>query len=160
MRRTLVELKFGSGCRIHLGPGHVSALPMLKNLTLDSLRFDSGQFHSLLSACPVLEALDLVNVHCSYSNETVSSASLKTLTIKSSSRVFSFDTPNLVCLNYTALVYDDYPLVNLEYLFEAQIKFVLTDHKIKQISFRKHDNVFLNLGNVYKLSLFMAYPMF
>ncbi|OAP07106.1 hypothetical protein AXX17_AT2G19500 [Arabidopsis thaliana] len=103
----------------------------------------SGQFQSLLSACPVLEALDLANVRCLYRNheiETVSSASLKNLTMKCS-RVYLFDTPNLVCLNYTAFVHDNFPLVNLEYLVDAQIKL---------LSIRKN-HVFPNLGNVRKL---------
>ncbi|KAG7634935.1 F-box domain [Arabidopsis suecica] len=155
MSRTLVELKLGSGCRIAFGPEHISALPMLKTLTLDSVSWsDSGQLERLLSACPALEALNLANVHGSYPNVTVSIASLKTLTIKSVSlsgpaHVFSFDTPNLLCLNYTALFEDDYPLVNLEYLVEAQIKFVLTDRLIKLVSVR--NNGLLMLSEVQKL---------
>ncbi|CAL9245850.1 unnamed protein product [Arabidopsis halleri] len=154
MSGTLVELKLGRGCLINLGHGHISALPMLKNLTLDSVNWsDSGQLERLLSACPALEALDLANVDWPYPNATVSIASLKTLTIKSvslsgASSVLSFDTPNLVCLNYFAFVENDYPLLNLEYLVEAQINLV-TDHQIRLLSFRNKVNVlFLKLGKV------------
>ncbi|XP_019099951.1 PREDICTED: LOW QUALITY PROTEIN: putative F-box/LRR-repeat protein At3g58880 [Camelina sativa] len=124
MSTTVVELKLGSGCRISFRPGLIS-LPMLKTLTLvDSGLSDSGQLQMLLSACPALEALELTNVRWCYADATVSSASLKTLTIGSANSLhtLSFDTPNLLCLNHSALVREDYPLVNLEKLVEAHIK--------------------------------------
>ncbi|EOA24024.1 hypothetical protein CARUB_v10017239mg, partial [Capsella rubella] len=149
----LVELKIASGCHINFQPGHIS-LPVLKTLTLVEPVFsDSGQLQRLLSACPVLEALDLASVHWSYRNETLSSATLKTLTIVSakSLEALSFDTPNLLCLKYSELVARDFPLVNLGNLVEAHIKL---DCKLSLPSFGSNvPKLFRGICSVQKLYL-------
>ncbi|XP_020880533.1 F-box protein At3g59000-like [Arabidopsis lyrata subsp. lyrata] len=155
----LVKLKIGSG--IDLGWWTESIfLPMLKTLVLDSVEFCVDKFAILLPACPALEELDMANIKGLDSDETVSSASLKTLKIKSSvgSGTFSFDTPSLVYLGYSDSVAEDYHLANLQNLFEARINLVVTKDQIERARAPNNDwleddedDVALRLGNVAKL---------
>ncbi|ESQ44193.1 hypothetical protein EUTSA_v10006457mg, partial [Eutrema salsugineum] len=147
--RTLVELKIATFA-LDFRSGDIS-LPVLKTLAFDSVLFYNGQLPVILSACPALENLDMHKINFSPENET-------TLTIYSDTsmlRAFSFDTPNLVCLKYTELVADDYPLVNLGNLVEAHIELKVYYHQMEQLSARNddwlEDDVFLRHGNVRKL---------
>ncbi|KAL0714848.1 hypothetical protein Bca4012_021827 [Brassica carinata] len=138
--RKLVKLKIGgSGFVLGWWNGAVD-LPMLKTLVLESVEFCADcKLKMLLPACPALENLEMDNVKgLDHSNETVSSASLKTLIIKSSlvsSGTFSFDTPSLVYLGYSDFVPEDYPLVNLQNLSEARINISLTDDQVERARF-------------------------
>ncbi|CAA7016739.1 unnamed protein product [Microthlaspi erraticum] len=156
MSRTLVKLKITT-FSLGFWSGDVS-LHMLKTLALDSVRFSKGQLQKLLSACPVLEELNMVEVHFANSTETLSSASLKTLTIDCVNflRAFSFDTPNLVCLNYSDSESDDYPLVNLRSLVEAHIKIRVYYQQLDDLQTRSGDwtkDDIYRFGNVLKLVL-------
>ncbi|CAN7085443.1 unnamed protein product [Brassica oleracea var. botrytis] len=66
---------------------------------------------------------------------TVSSASLKTLTINSIFvfNALSFDTPSLLHFECSGFVASDYPLVNMGNLVDAQIDFFLSQLHIKQL---------------------------
>lgn len=137
--RKLVKLKIGSGIDLGWCNGAIY-LPMLKTLVLESVEFCADyKLKMLLAACPALEVLEMDNVKgLDHSNETVSSASLKSLIIKSSlvsSATFSFDTPSLVFLYYSDFVPEDYPLANLQNLSEARINISLTDDQVERARF-------------------------
>ncbi|KFK35124.1 hypothetical protein AALP_AA5G239700 [Arabis alpina] len=160
--RTLVELKVGSGFDLHWWPNDIH-LPMLKTLVLDSSGLRTGQFQTLLTACPVLEELHMTNMLWMNSNVTVSSPILKELTIDlqgccnvASLKSLSFDAPSLVYLYYCDALAEDFPEVNLKNLVEAQICFLLTQGQIEQARALNNndvlvDDVFPGLGNVCKL---------
>lgn len=77
----------------------------------------------------------LVNMEWRDRNEILSSSSLKTLKITSEDGclgTFSFDTPNLVYLDYSDCVAEDYPLVNLENLVEVAINLMQTADRFYQ----------------------------
>ncbi|XP_020880554.1 F-box protein At4g22280-like [Arabidopsis lyrata subsp. lyrata] len=127
--KTIVELKLASGFEANIPDD--AFLPSLKTLSLDSIWLYSGHddcaLGKLLSACPVLEELTILgpnwqNRQCCF---TVSSLTLKRLTIKCTGRIASwdltFDTPNLAYLEYSDLVPREYPIMNLESLVEAKI---------------------------------------
>ncbi|KAL0756451.1 hypothetical protein Bca101_094119 [Brassica carinata] len=122
--RKLVKLKIGSG--------------------IDLVEFCAGyKLKMLLPACPALEELEMYDVKGLDSNETVSSASLKNLIIKSSlvsSGSFSFDTPRLVYLGYSDFIPADYPLANLQNLSEARINISLTDDQVERARFPNEYN--------------------
>ncbi|ESQ44195.1 hypothetical protein EUTSA_v10006456mg [Eutrema salsugineum] len=132
--KTLVELKTGYGVDLYSWDDDIF-LPMLKTLVLDTVGFGRGQFQTLLPACPALEELMLLNMVWRDRNEVFSSSSLKKLKITSEEGclgTFSFDTPNLVFLDYYDLVADDYPLVNLQNLEEAGLSLALTQDRLGQ----------------------------
>ncbi|CAN7095359.1 unnamed protein product [Brassica rapa subsp. narinosa] len=136
--RKLVKLKIGSGIDLGWCTGSIY-LPMLKTLVLESVEFCADyNLKMLLPACPALEELEMYDVKGLDSNETVSSASLKNLIIKSSlvsSGSFSFDTPSLVYLGYSDFIPEDYPLANLQNLSEARINISLTDDQVERARF-------------------------
>ncbi|VVB06621.1 unnamed protein product [Arabis nemorensis] len=132
---TVVKLKLGSGFVIDIIPKDAS-LPALKTLILDSVQFyslgDGCVFQRLISACPVLEELVIDGHNCEDWNwsGTVSSQILNRLTIRRKDRVqqdgssyvaISFDTPSLEYLEYSDLLRDEYPVVNLNSLVEAKL---------------------------------------
>lgn len=158
---TLVELKLGSSIKLDEWDGEVS-LPVLITLVLDSVEFCFGKFKMLLCGCPVLEKLKMVRIDWEEWEETLSSASLKSLKIYSEScfESFSFDTPSLSFLDYSEFVAVDYPLVNMENLVDARINLLVTEEQIKRA--REPDNdlledddeeedVVLRFSNVKKL---------
>ncbi|CAH8277407.1 unnamed protein product [Arabidopsis lyrata] len=157
---TLVELKLGSGIKVDGLDGEVF-LPVLKLLVLDSVEFCFDQFLMLLRCCPVVKKLEMVNVECEDWDQTVSSASLKSLKIKSESfsfERFSFDTPNLVFLDYSELVAEDYPTVNLENVVNARINLLANEYQIKRAREPDHEmleedweDVFIRFSNAKKL---------
>ncbi|CAL9224405.1 unnamed protein product [Arabidopsis halleri] len=134
---------------------------MLKLLVLDSVEFCFDQFLMLLRGCPVVEKLEMVNVECEDWDQTVSSASLKSLRIKSESfsfESFSFDTPNIVFLDYSELVAEDYPTVNLENVVNARINLLANEYQIKRAREPDHEmleedweDVFIRFSNAKKL---------
>ncbi|XP_010436759.1 PREDICTED: F-box protein At3g59000-like [Camelina sativa] len=123
-------------------------LQVLKTLLLELVEFRPDQFQMILRGCPVVEKLELVYVEWVPWDETVSSESLKSLKIKYQSwfRSFSFDTPNLVSLDYSEYVAGDYLVVNLDNLVVAKINLLVTKDQIKRA--RVPDNDFLEDGVV------------
>ncbi|ESQ44189.1 hypothetical protein EUTSA_v10005932mg [Eutrema salsugineum] len=126
---TLVNLKIDYGMDIGWLAGSIF-LAMLKTLVLDTVGVCSAEFEILLHALPVLEELVLVDIMWKDVNVvTVSSASLKTITIDSDVclSTLSFDTPSLVYFEYNGYIASDYPVVNMKNLIDARVHFVLTD---------------------------------
>ncbi|KAG7564092.1 Transferase [Arabidopsis suecica] len=123
--KTLVKLSLG----LFLGklPSFVS-LPSLKFLYIDAIVVKHEDLLcKLLAGCPVLEELSLLLKCISIMPNTISSPSLKRLSVHYTCRIFnsslSFDLPNLVYLNYSGFSLCDYPQVNMESLIEAKLDF-------------------------------------
>ncbi|XP_018442962.2 F-box protein At3g59000 [Raphanus sativus] len=150
---TLVSLTIGSGIDISLVAGRIR-LPLLKTLVLDSVSVCPNEFETLLHALPSLEELLLVYVVWKGMDVTVSSASLKTLTIKLCFwlNTLSFDTPSLLHFNYSGLVAPDYPVVNMGNLVDAQIDFFLPDNDEDAHRYSKVWKLFHGTRNVPNLS--------
>ncbi|XP_010469324.1 PREDICTED: F-box/LRR-repeat protein At3g59200-like [Camelina sativa] len=136
--KTLVKLKLGPGEDLCLTIDRKDVfLPKLKTLYLDSVVVEERGFGfvKLLSGCPVLEELVLMNIGWEYWKFcTVSLKSLKTLTFfreeeytDENPKSVSFVTPNLVYLEYSDAVAGQYPKVNFSSLVEAHIGLRLTD---------------------------------
>ncbi|CAF2088486.1 BnaA06g25620D [Brassica napus] len=112
-----------------------------------------------LSAFPVLEEFHMADIQWPQMDESVSSQSLRKLTIYASGfrdfrnpKSISFDTPNLVYLEYSDYVAADYPKVNLPDLAEAVLDLKLNGHDILLIRApNDEDDVSLRLRNVWKL---------
>nr|VDC94504.1 unnamed protein product [Brassica oleracea] len=155
--RTLTKLRLRNA-RL---PGGVEAaffLPMLKTLVLKEARVYSDKLEMLLPTLPVLEELYIHPLTRRRSRCTVSSASLKELGItvtaegKSSiSKSFSFDTPNLLYLNYCDFMAEDYPKVNLSNVVEVVLNLIASTSQINQIRSSNNNNEVLWYGNVWKL---------
>uniref|UniRef100_A0A0D3ACF1 FBD domain-containing protein n=1 Tax=Brassica oleracea var. oleracea TaxID=109376 RepID=A0A0D3ACF1_BRAOL len=155
---TLVSLRIDCGSNIALAADRVS-LPLLKTLVLDSVPVCPIEFETLLRALPSLEELQLVEVMWKdmYVNVTVKSASVKTLTIKLNDclSALSFDTPSLLHLVYYGFVASDFPVVNMEKLFDARIIFCLSEDQLKRLRDPDHawfdEEDALGYSNVWKL---------
>ncbi|XP_018458707.1 putative F-box protein At3g58820 isoform X2 [Raphanus sativus] len=143
---TLVRLKIARGIDISLvGGGGGVSLPLLKTLVLDSVWVRSKQFEALLHALPSLEELLLSNVTWRDGEVTVSSASLKTLTIKSSDwlSTLSFDTPSLLRFKYSGSIVTNFKVVvDMGDLVDAQIFFDESHNSIMQLR-EPDDELFL-----------------
>ncbi|KAG2324765.1 hypothetical protein Bca4012_039275 [Brassica carinata] len=151
---TLVKLSIGTGIDLTFVAGRVF-LPFLKTLVLDWVMVYPNEFETLLHALPSLEELVLVCViWYGLEDVTVSSASLKTLTIKSACwlNTLSIDTPSLVHFEYSGSVAPDYSVVNMGNLVDAQIIFSFTELQLRLL-LREPDNDEVSLGNsnVWKL---------
>ncbi|CAN6821317.1 unnamed protein product [Brassica oleracea] len=157
----LVELSLRSEFGVEWSRrGADTFLPMLKTLTFEStwvlLCEDLEVF---LSSFPVLEDLHMAHIEWPETDESVSSQSLRKLTIYAGGfrdfrnpKSISFDTPNLVYLEYSDYVAADYPKVNLPNLAEAVLDLKLTGHDIELIlAPNDEDDVSLRLRNVWKL---------
>ncbi|CAA7016730.1 unnamed protein product [Microthlaspi erraticum] len=151
--KTLVNLKIG--CEICVNWWHEdmgASLPMLKSLSIESERIYCGKVEKFISSFPVLEELRMATVEWDDSDVTVSSASLRKLSIHaigcdydgfSNPDSISFDTPSLLYLDYSDIVADDYPLVNMKKLLEARVSLVESDAR-----FRAQDNDLLEDDDV------------
>ncbi|KAL0733832.1 hypothetical protein Bca4012_010042 [Brassica carinata] len=144
------------------------SLPMLKSLYIDSDLIFCGEIEEFIPSFTVLEELRMANMEWRESDVTVSSATLKTLSLHATgceefenpTRV-SFDTPNLLVLSYYDLVAEDYPEVNLKKLIHATINLIVTDKQVKRLREPNNEllleddgdegNVFVHFGNVVKL---------
>ncbi|XP_009150780.2 F-box/LRR-repeat protein At3g58930 [Brassica rapa] len=157
----LVELSLRSDFGVDWWRGGTNTfLPMLKTLTFESkwiLLCDDLEV--FLSAFPLLEEFYMADIAWPETDESVSSQSLRKLTIHAcgfedfqNPMSISFDTPNLVYLAYSDYVAADYPKVNLPNLAEALLDFKVTGHQIDLIREPDdEDEVSLRLGNVWKL---------
>ncbi|KAG7634969.1 FBD domain [Arabidopsis suecica] len=131
--KALVRLKIGpkDGPRVKL---RNVCLPKLKTLNLDSVVFEEGKigFAKLLSGCPVLEELSLLNLAWDrWDSCSVSSKILKRLTLccahsSRNPKSVSFDTPNVVYFEYSDNIANKYPKVNFDSLVEASIGIRMT----------------------------------
>ncbi|CAF2059507.1 unnamed protein product [Brassica napus] len=126
------QLKINYGIGVGWVAGRVF-LPLLKTLILDTVP-------ELVLTHVVWKGMDV----------TVSSASLKTLTINSIFvfNALSFDTPSLLHFECSGFVASDYPLVNMGNLVDAQIDFFLS------LVIRNVWNFFHGLRNAPNLDLF------
>ncbi|XP_010504857.1 PREDICTED: F-box/LRR-repeat protein At3g58930-like [Camelina sativa] len=165
--KTLVKLKLRSEHCVNWWFGEMGAsLPMLKSLYIDSDLIFCGEMGRFLSSFPVLEEIHMANMEWPKSDETMSSASLRNLSIHGTGceefenpKTISFDTPNLLSLNYSDLVAEDYPVVNMKKLSEARINLITKDEdQIKRIREPNNDlleddegDVVLQFVNVVKL---------
>ncbi|XP_020880541.1 putative F-box/LRR-repeat protein At3g59170 [Arabidopsis lyrata subsp. lyrata] len=152
LSETLVKLTI----KIRDGPfidvKHVH-LPKLKTLYLRSVVFDETDigFSKLLSGCPVLEELVIDHIgSCVWTSCPVSVATLKRLTFCCENMKFcgmheenpnnvSFDTPNLVYLEYAEVIANNYPKVNFDSLVEAKIDIWMTDDQIEEVTLRDNE---------------------
>ncbi|XP_023639082.1 putative F-box protein At3g58950 isoform X1 [Capsella rubella] len=134
--------------------------PMLKTLVFEVTFIDCGKMDMFLQAFPVLEELCIDATKWTVCDETVSSDTLRKLTIKSYGfgsvyhpRSISFDTPRLVYFNYADYVAEDYPKVNFTNLVEALLDLTVNGLKFMlEITSRgDEDHVFLRFRNVSKL---------
>lgn len=145
LSETLVKLriKIRDGPAIDVKDVH---LPKLKTLYLESVMFEEDDigFSTLLSGCHVLEELVLDRI-CWCKSCTVSVATLKRLTFccknmrhweNDEPNIMSFDTPNLVYLEYAEVIADKYPKVNFDSLVEAKIDIWMTEEQIEEVRFR------------------------
>ncbi|KAG7566516.1 FBD domain [Arabidopsis suecica] len=161
--RTLVKLKIRSDRCVDWWCGKGGTfLPMLKSLYIDSDLILWGKMKRFLHSFPVLEELRMANMEWTASDETVSSASLRKLSILGTGcedyvnpKSISFDTPSLLYLNYSDLVAEDYPFVKMGKLCEARINLIVKDDQIKRVRDPNNDllegDVVLQFGNVVKL---------
>ncbi|CAG7883173.1 unnamed protein product, partial [Brassica rapa] len=139
--RTLTKLRLRNA-RLPGGVEGAFFLPMLKTLVLKEARVYSDKLETLLPILPVLEELYIHPLTRRRSRCTVSSASLN----------FSFDTPNLLYLNYCDFMAEDYPKVNLSNVVEVVLNIIASTSQINQIrSSNNNNNEVLWYGNVWKL---------
>lgn len=119
----------------------------------------------LLPAFPVLEELYVKNILWKPWGDTVSSASLKKLSLHAegcesmtvhvpTSMSISFDTPSLLYLEYFDEVARDYPKVNLTSLVEAVLDlkirhYIMLERERNDDWLRKY--VVMRCGNLWKL---------
>ncbi|CAF2048503.1 BnaA09g55370D [Brassica napus] len=175
--KTLVDLKLTSEFGVDWWRDKGTLLPMLKSLRIDSgeLLLLSDELELFVYALPVLEELYLATMEWFDLDETVSSASLRKLTIYAKGfegfggdpKGFSFDTPSLVYLDYSDYVAADYPKVNLTSLAEARLNLLVKENQVELIRaaapngeddvviqrFRNVSKLMRGLINVEKLSL-------
>ncbi|CAL9224399.1 unnamed protein product, partial [Arabidopsis halleri] len=152
--KKLVKLELSYGVDICLLDESIF-LPILKTLVLDSVLLSVDKFEILLHALPSLEELVLDDIDWKVWDVTVtvSSASLKTITINRSGFLdsLSFDTPSLVYLCYSDFVAEDYPVAKMENLFEARISLLVSGEARARNNYLLEDDVVLRFGNVGKL---------
>ncbi|KAG2271776.1 hypothetical protein Bca52824_066331 [Brassica carinata] len=148
----LVELKLRSKFGVDWWRGDSHTFDSKWILLCDDLKV-------FLSAFPVLEEFYMAVIEWPDSDESVSSESLRKLTIYAGGfedfqnpMSISFDTPNLVYLDYSDFVAADYPKVNLPNLAEALLDFKVTRDQVDLIRAPDdEDDVSLRLRNVWKL---------
>ncbi|XP_010512300.1 PREDICTED: F-box/LRR-repeat protein At3g60040-like [Camelina sativa] len=126
--KTLVKLTIGT--QLYLGklPSYVS-LPSLKVLFIDSVFFEYEDLCCVfLAGCPVLEELLVHHKDFTGMPETISSPTVKRLSVYYDSPIdvyddtsMSFDLPNLVYLEYSDCALAEYMQVNLDSLVEAKL---------------------------------------
>lgn len=175
--KTLVDLKLTSKFGVDWWRDQGTLLPMRKSLRIDLgvLVLLSDELEQFVYALLVVEELCLATMVWFDSDETVSSASLRKLTIYAKGfedfggdpKGFYFDTPSLVYLDYSDYVAADYPVVNLTSLVEARLNLLVKEDQVELIRaaapngeddvviqrFRNVSKLMSGLINVEKLSL-------
>lgn len=117
-------------------------LPKLKTLYLDTISLGkAGDYlDKILSGCLVLEELVLTNVYFDFKNRSVSSKTFKRLKLccidyDQNPDTVSFDTPNLLYLEYSDYVAVKYPRVKFCSLVEASLNLQITYDQCAQASY-------------------------
>lgn len=163
--RTLVKLKLSD---VQWWPGAEGTfLPKLKTLAVNGHWFCPDKLGMILPAFPVLEELYIESITWKDSGDSVSSASLKKLTIHANgcqsmiahittSMRISFDTPSLLYLEYSDEVASYYPKVNFPNLVEAVLDLNIRDFEYRKLYRERNDDglrnfVVLRCGNLCKL---------
>ncbi|XP_020879609.1 F-box/LRR-repeat protein At3g59250 [Arabidopsis lyrata subsp. lyrata] len=139
--KSLVSLRIESGNVRGIDVDDVF-LPKLKYLYINTIMLGKADdcFEKLTAGCHVLEELVLNNVYSNIWNRSVSSKTLKRLTLwcidydKNPDSV-SFDTPNLVYLKYSDYVARKYPKVNFRSLVDATIDLAMTSDQDAHASY-------------------------
>lgn len=164
--KTLVELELGSILQIDLVPEN-ALLPALKTLTIDSVRFSDQSgcaFQKLISSCPVLVELGILNVEWEQWewSRRVSSPTLERLTINHryyfayigniyyDMEGITFDTPSLTNLKYYDFAPQSYPMVNLDSLVEATVGLKLPLHHAWTGEYARHGDTIPSVTNLIK----------
>ncbi|KAG7561383.1 FBD domain [Arabidopsis thaliana x Arabidopsis arenosa] len=164
--KTLVELELGSILQIDLVPEN-ALLPALKTLTIDSVRFSDQSgcaFQKLISSCPVLVELGILNVEWEQWewSRKVSSPTLERLTINHryyfayigniyyDMEGITFDTPSLTNLKYYDFPPQSYPMVNLDSLVEATVGLKLPLHHAWTREYARHGDTIPSVTNLIK----------
>lgn len=134
--KTLSKLKLEGGDGLSIGNdvGKVF-LPKLKTLDMDCVGFEEGGagFANLLSGCPVLEELVLMNIgwehwkSCSVSVKTLRRLKFHCEDNDENPKSVSFDTPSLEYLEYSDNIAKKYPKVKFRSLAEAHVSLRLTE---------------------------------
>ncbi|XP_019082940.1 PREDICTED: putative F-box/FBD/LRR-repeat protein At3g59240 [Camelina sativa] len=163
--KSLVRLRIEIVCAFVIDSAHVF-LPKLKTLHLKSVGDVDSFLVKLISGCHVLEELVMIDLHWrGYWNRSVSSKTLKRLTVHSVAGVagdagpyrISFDTPNLVYFEYDEYVAEKYETMNFDSLVEARIGLVMTSRQIAHASYEdlvvNATNLFMGISNVQILHL-------
>lgn len=135
MSKSLVRLRIESENVTAIDVEDV-CLPKLKTLYLDTIMLGKAgdYFDKLIAGCHDLEELVLINVYSDIRNCSVSSKTLKRLKLccieyDENPDTVSFDTPNLVYLEYSDYVAGKYLKVNFCSLVEASLNLQMTyDH--------------------------------
>ncbi|CAN7085459.1 unnamed protein product [Brassica oleracea var. botrytis] len=135
MSKSLVRLRIESQNVIPMEVEDVF-LPKLETLYLNKVMLGNcgDCFEKVTSGCHVLEELVLINVYSDFWNRSVSSKTLKRLILscidydKNPDSV-SFDTPNVVFLEYYDYVAGKYPKVKFNSLVEASIDLAMTSEQ-------------------------------
>ncbi|KAG7561382.1 F-box domain [Arabidopsis thaliana x Arabidopsis arenosa] len=154
--------KFSLKCKTGVHPRRVDGwiCNVLQRGVLDMDLFIDFDEEYFMPTFPVLEELSMSFNEWTDWDETVSSASLRKLSIWttgcedfSNPKSISFDIPSLVYFAYCDIVAEDYPKVNLTNLVEARISLLLTEDQIKRrrAPNNNEDDVLLRLRNGWKL---------
>ncbi|CAN7085462.1 unnamed protein product [Brassica oleracea var. botrytis] len=117
-------------------------LPKLKTLHINKVMLGKGGdfFEKVTSGCYVLEELVLIHVYSDFWNRSVSSKTLKRLILScidcdKNPHSVSFDTPNVVYLEYSDFVAGKYPKVKFDSLVEASVDLAMTSEQHEHASY-------------------------
>ncbi|VVA97297.1 unnamed protein product [Arabis nemorensis] len=163
--KTIFKLKLGSvyGSRfaVVVLPENAS-LPALETLIIDSVRFRDRcgcAFEKLLSACHVLKEL-IIEESMEWKrwkwSRNISNPTLQRLTIhcgdilESGLTGITLNTPSLTYFKCYDVVQDEYPVVNLDSLVEAELYFMLTVDHTHDGYVREDDVISSNPTNLIK----------
>ncbi|WZZ66635.1 hypothetical protein YC2023_078005 [Brassica napus] len=117
-------------------------LPKLKTLHINKVMLGKGGdfFEKVTSGCHVLEELILIHVYSDFWIRSVSSKPLKRLILScidcdKNPHSVSFDTPNVVYLEYSDFVAGKYPKVKFDSLVEASVDLAMTSEQHEHASY-------------------------
>ncbi|XP_056841795.1 putative F-box protein At1g58310 [Raphanus sativus] len=132
---SLVRLKLGIIDVLTINKERDVSLPKVKTLCLDYIMVKNSVFAKLLSGCHALEELVLnmfeVEGSCSVSHNTLKRLVVsRSITFDENHESVSFDTPNLVYLEYSDTIANSYPKVEFNSLVEASLNLRMTSDQI------------------------------
>ncbi|RID54521.1 hypothetical protein BRARA_G01836 [Brassica rapa] len=156
MSKSLVTLRIESKNVIAIDMEDVF-LPKLKTLYVNKVVLGEGDdcFEKVTSGCHVLEELVLIHVYSDFWNRSVSSKTLKRLILScidcdKNPHSVSFDTPNVVYLEYSDFVAGKYPKVKFDSLVEASVDLAMTSEQHEHASYEHSvgDTLFVSANNL------------